>query len=235
MSADEAYLERTFRGQTVRPGTFVGLEVSDDGSGMSAETQKRIFEPFFTTKFSGRGLGLSAIQGIVKGHGGGIRVFSAEGKGTTFKVIFPATAGQAETQGPEEPARSYSGSGTILVVDDEDSIRTMAAGILAQLGFDALLAADGMEALVLYETHRADIRLIVMDLTMPHMDGAETFAALRSRGYTTPVVLSSGFNENEAVNRFKGEGLAGFLQKPYRVAAFIQAVQQALEKTGVPP
>ena len=234
MSADEPYLERTFHGQTVRPGTFVALEVTDDGSGMSAETQKRIFEPFFTTKFSGRGLGLSAIQGIIKGHAGGIRVFSEVGQGTTFKVIFPAATGQAEVPGPDEPARSYAGSGTVLVVDDEDSIRTMAAGILAQLGFDALLAADGMEALVLYETHRADIRLIIMDLTMPHMDGAETFAALRSRGYTTPVVLSSGFNENEAVNRFKGEGLAGFLQKPYRVAAFIQVVKEALERTGQP-
>jgi len=230
MSADEDYLERTYRGQTVRPGTFVALEVSDDGSGMSPETQKRIFEPFFTTKFSGRGLGLSAIQGIVKGHGGGIRIYSELGKGTTFKVIFPAAAGAAEAPGAAEPIRSYRGSGTVLVVDDEDSIRTMAAGILGQLGFDALLAADGMEALVLYETHKADIRLIVMDLTMPNMDGAETFAALRSRGHATPVVLSSGFNENEAVNRFKGEGLAGFLQKPYRVSAFIQAVKDALEK-----
>ncbi len=229
MSADADYLERTFQSQPMAPGTFVTLEVADDGSGMSPETLKRIFEPFFTTKFSGRGLGLSAIQGIIKGHGGGIRVYSEPGRGTTFKLLFPATGAAAGPHSAQEAPQRYRGAGTILVVDDEESIRSMAAGILAQMGFDALLAADGMEALVLYETHKADIRLIIMDLTMPHMDGAEAFAALRARGHATPVVLSSGFNESEAVNRFKGEGLAGFLQKPYRVQSFIQAVKGALE------
>ncbi len=229
MSADADYLERTFQSQPMKPGTFVTLEVADDGAGMSPETMKRIFEPFFTTKFSGRGLGLSAIQGIIKGHGGGIRVYSEPGRGTTFKLLFPATGAAAGPHAAQESPQAYRGAGTILVVDDEESIRSMAAGILAQMGFDALLAADGMEALVLYETHKADIRLIIMDLTMPHMDGAEAFAALRARGHTTPVVLSSGFNESEAVNRFKGEGLAGFLQKPYRVQSFIQAVKAALE------
>jgi two-component system, cell cycle sensor histidine kinase and response regulator CckA len=229
LSADQDYLARTFQGQPMKPGTYVALEVTDDGAGMSAETQKRIFEPFFTTKFSGRGLGLSAIQGIVKAHGGGIRVYSEVGKGTTFKILFPASEAPAGVQTPETTRNDFRGSGTILVVDDEDSIRNMAAGILGQLGFDALLAADGMEALMLYETHKADIRLIIMDLTMPHMDGAETFTALRARGHKTPVVLSSGFNETEAVNRFKGEGLAGFLQKPYRVSAFVKVVKDALE------
>ncbi|BDU73528.1 PAS domain-containing hybrid sensor histidine kinase/response regulator [Mesoterricola silvestris] len=229
MSADADYLERTFQSQPMAPGTFVTLEVADDGSGMSPETQKRIFEPFFTTKFSGRGLGLSAIQGIIKGHGGGIRVYSEVGKGTTFKLLFPATSAPAGAQPGPEALQLFHGAGTILVVDDEESIRTMAAGILTQMGFDALLAADGMEALMLYETHKADIRLIILDLTMPHMDGAEAFAALRARGHATPVVLSSGFNESEAVTRFRGEGLAGFLQKPYRVQSFIQAVKAALE------
>jgi len=230
MSADADYLERTFQSQPMKPGTFVTLEVADDGAGMSPETMKRIFEPFFTTKFSGRGLGLSAIQGIIKGHGGGIRVYSEPGKGTTFKLLFPASGAATGPQAAQEVPQEFRGAGTILVVDDEESIRSMAAGILAQMGFDALLAADGMEALMLYETHKADIRLIIMDLTMPHMDGAEAFTALRARGHTTPVVLSSGFNESEAVNRFKGEGLAGFLQKPYRVQTFIQAVKGALEK-----
>jgi len=105
----------------------------------------------------------------------------------------------------------------------------MASNILGQLGFEALQAADGMEALMLYETHKADIRLVILDLTMPHMDGAETCAALRARGYQTPILLSSGFNETEAVTRFSRDGLAGFLQKPYRVSTFIQAVRDALE------
>jgi CheY-like chemotaxis protein len=195
---------------------------------MTRETQKRIFEPFFTTKFTGRGLGLSAIQGIIKGHHGGIRVYSELGKGTTFKILFPAVAARPGVEAPVEAVTPFKGSGTVLVVDDEDSIRAMAAGILNQMGFETLLAADGMEALMLFETHKADIRLVIMDLTMPHMDGAETFTALRDRGYGVPVVLSSGFNETEAVTKFKEQGLAGFLQKPYRVSSFMQAVKHAL-------
>jgi PAS domain S-box-containing protein len=228
LSADLDYLERTFQGQTLQPGTFVALEVTDDGSGMTAETLKRIFEPFFTTKFSGRGLGLSAIQGIIKGHGAGLRVYSEVGRGTTFKAIFPATAAQPDAPPRAHAVEGFHGSGTILVVDDEESIRAMSSGILAQMGFDVVLAADGMEALMLFETHKADIRLVIMDLTMPNMDGAEAFAALRKRGHAIPVVLTSGFNENEAVARFQGEGLAGFLQKPYRVSAFVEVVKQAL-------
>ena len=229
MSADQDYLRRTFQGQEMAVGTYVVLEVTDDGCGMSTETLLKIFDPFFTTKLSGRGLGLSAIQGIIRGHKGGIRVYSEPGRGTAFKLLFPATAAASEGAAPEVKVQAYRGSGTVLVVDDEPSIRIMASNILAQLGFEALQAADGMEALMLYETHKADIRLIILDLTMPHMDGAETCAALRARGYLTPIVLSSGFNETEAVTRFSSDGLAGFLQKPYRVSTFIQAVRDALD------
>jgi len=229
MSADQDYLRRTFQGQEMAVGTYVVLEVADDGCGMSPETLLKIFDPFFTTKFSGRGLGLSAIQGIIRGHKGGIRVYSEPGRGTAFKLLFPATAAATESAAPEAKVQAFRGSGTVLVVDDEPSIRTMASNILGQLGFEALQAADGMEALMLYETHKADIRLVILDLTMPHMDGAETCAALRARGYQTPILLSSGFNETEAVTRFSRDGLAGFLQKPYRVSTFIQAVRDALE------
>jgi CheY-like chemotaxis protein len=228
LSADLDYLGRTFQGQPLKAGTYVALEVTDDGAGMSPETQKRIFEPFFTTKFSGRGLGLSAIQGIVKGHQGGLRVYSEVGRGTTFKAIFPATAAQPEVLPHSRAVEGYRGTGTILVVDDEESIRAMSSGILSQMGFDVVLAADGMEGLLLYETHKADIRLVILDLTMPHMDGAETLAALRKRGHATPVVLTSGFNENEAVAKLQGEGLAGFLQKPYRVSTFVEVIKAAL-------
>ncbi|BDU77405.1 PAS domain-containing hybrid sensor histidine kinase/response regulator [Mesoterricola sediminis] len=228
-NADADYLRRAFPGQELLPGTYVLLEVTDDGSGMSAETQKRIFEPFFTTKFTGRGLGLSAILGIVKGHGGAIRVYSEPGRGTTFKLLFPAgQGGHAAPQPVAAGPGAFHGMGTVLVVDDEESIRAMASGLLVHMGFDALPAADGLEALLLFETHRADIRLVLLDLTMPHLDGAETFAALRARGCEVPVLLSSGYNEREAVDRFKDHGLAGFLQKPYRAADFMEAIKRAL-------
>jgi len=230
MHVDADYLLRAFPNQEIRAGQHVLLEVTDDGAGMSEETQKRIFEPFFTTKFTGRGLGLSAILGIVKGHGGGIRVYSEPGHGTTFKLLFPAapTAVEAVPKPPPAKAGAFRGSGTVLVVDDEEGIRAVASGLLAHLGFDALPAADGLEALVLFETHKADIRLVILDLTMPHLDGAETFAALKARGCEAPVLLSSGYNEREAVARFRDQGLAGFLQKPYRASEFVEAIRRAL-------
>ena len=232
---DDDNLTKVYDGQNLEPGRFVSLEVADDGAGMSPETMKRIFDPFFTTKFTGRGLGLAAIQGIVRGHKGGIRTYSELGKGTTFKLLFPVTTVPLEPVAAPESQEPYHGHGTVLVVDDEESIRAMAVSILGHLGFTTLEAGDGREALRLYEDHQPEIRLILMDLTMPNLDGEETYRALRHRGSTTPVILSSGFSETEAVNRFLGKGLAGFLQKPYRSTALVEAVREALEKGAREP
>jgi PAS domain S-box-containing protein len=228
-SLDEEALARSFPGQPLAPGPFVALEVADNGSGMSPETLPRIFDPFFTTKFTGRGLGLAAIQGIVRGHRGGIQVQSELGRGTTFSLLFPATSLVAEGELPREVVGSYRGSGTVLVVDDEESIRAVAMGILGHIGFATLQAEDGLEALKALRLHREEISLVLMDLTMPHLDGEETYQQLRQEGFTTPVVLSSGFNESEAITRFTGKGLAGFLQKPYRAAELVKLVRSILD------
>ena len=222
-------LARGYPGQSLEPGAYLCLEVSDNGCGMTPETMKRIFDPFFTTKFTGRGLGLAAIQGIVRGHRGGIQVQSEPGRGTTFRLLLPSTALVPETQAPVESLTGYRGSGTVLVVDDEESIRAVAMATLGHIGFQALQAGDGMEALDLLRRHREDICLVLMDLTMPHMDGEEAYRAMRQEGFTVPVVLSSGFNELEAVHRFLGKGLAGFLQKPYRAADLVKLVREILD------
>ena len=229
-SVGQEDLAKAFANQGLAPGLFVALEIADNGCGMTPETLQRIFDPFFTTKFTGRGLGLAAIQGIVRGHKGGIQVTSVPGRGTTFRLLFPATSLPAEAEAAPEEAATSQGSGTVLVVDDEETIRAMATNILVHAGFATLQAGDGMEALEVLRKHPAEVCLVVMDLTMPHQDGDEAFQAMRDEGFTMPVILNSGFSEMEAVHRFLGKGLAGFLQKPYRAADLIRMVRSALGK-----
>ena len=224
----EADLARDFPNQPIEPGTFLTLEVSDTGQGMSPEVQARIFEPFFTTKFTGRGLGLSAMQGIVRGHKGGIRVYSEVGKGSTFKLIFPAGLEVAPAWPAEGEPEGWTGSGTILVVDDEESVREVAEAHLRSMGFDVIHARDGLEALEQFKARRGTIRAVLMDLTMPHMDGTETFRELRRLDPQCPVVLTSGYNEQDAIQDFQGKGLAAFVQKPFQRADLVQALRRAL-------
>jgi CheY-like chemotaxis protein len=222
-------LARDFPGQIIEPGLFLTLEVSDTGQGMTPEVQARIFEPFYTTKFTGRGLGLSAMQGIVRGHQGGIRVYSEVDKGTTFKLIFPAGMGEmaeAEAFGVEP---DWVGHGTILVVDDEDGVRAVAADLLRSMGFDVVTANDGLEALDRFRESPVPIRAVLMDLTMPHMDGVESFRELKRMDPGCRVVLTSGYNEQEAIQDFLGKGLAAFVQKPFIRGDLLRAMRQALE------
>ena len=225
------YLRSVYEGQDLEPGLHVSLEVSDTGVGMNPETRKRMFEPFYTTKFAGRGLGLSAIQGIVRSHRGGIRVYSEPGLGTQFKIVLPALEPDpslAEVE-PEAALDGFRGRGTVLVVDDEASLRASVVKLLNHVGFDTLQAMDGFEALRIVERQGESIRLILMDLTMPKMDGEEAYHELRRRGVLVPVILTSGFHEREALKRFRGQGLAGFLQKPYKYAVLMKMLRESLE------
>ena len=221
-------LARDFPGQPLEPGLFITLEVSDTGLGMAPEVQARIFEPFFTTKFTGRGLGLSAMQGIVRGHHGGIRVYSELGQGTTFKLIFPAGTGEAPSAAEPRIEDTWRGRGTILVVDDEESVRLVAAELLRSMGFDVIMANDGLEALGTFRESTVPIRAVLMDLTMPRLDGVETFRELRCLDPGCRVVLTSGYNEQEAIQDFLGKGLVAFVQKPFLRSDLLQAMRKAL-------
>ena len=225
--ADRAYLAGTFYAPDLPEGDYVYLEVADNGGGMPPEVQARIFDPFFTTKFTGRGLGLAAVLGIVRGHKGALKVFSEAGWGTTFKILLPCADGPAEVSGAATPALAgWHGSGIALVVDDEETVRVTTARMLEALGFSTRLADNGRAGVEEFRAASGDIALVVLDLTMPHMDGEEAFHKIIELRPDARVLLMSGFNEQEAIARFAGKGLAGFLQKPFTLPALREKLQQ---------
>jgi two-component system, cell cycle sensor histidine kinase and response regulator CckA len=226
---DEQYLGTlAAAGTGLRPGSYVMLEVHDSGCGMSDETISKIFEPFFTTKFTGRGLGLSAVLGIVQGHGGALKVYSKLSQGTTFKVLLPSVSAQPETA-QAQPAVDLTGHGTVLVVDDEEVVRKTAVHTLKQYGYEPVVACDGAEALDLFRRNPQRFVAVLLDLTMPVMSGEETLRQMRVLNPGIRVVLSSGYNEVEAIQRFTGKGLAGFIQKPYTAMALAKKMHEVVK------
>lgn len=214
-------------GELLKPGRYVLLEVHDTGSGMTETTLAKIFDPFFTTKFAGRGLGLSAVSGIVRAHHGALKVYSKPGQGTTFKVLFRASTNQvAHVARPMK--RELNGAGTVLIVDDEEIVRVTAKHTLERYGYRIMVANDGVTALEAYRDQPDLVSLVLLDLTMPVMSGEETLRRLQILNPKVKVLLSSGYNEIEAVQRFAGKGLAGFIQKPYTAAGLAEKVREAL-------
>jgi len=208
-------------------GEYVVLEVSDTGCGMDKDTRQRLFEPFFTTKFTGRGLGMSAVQGIIRGHKGAVSVDSEPGRGTTFKILFPVSAKRVEESKPcNTEFVDWQAAGTVLIIDDEEIIREIAALMLEDFGFQTITAVDGLDGVDAYKRHQSDIVAVLMDMTMPRLDGEGCFRKLRQIDPNVQVILSSGYNEQDVTGRFSGEGLAGFVQKPYHPDALRDAMRQ---------
>ncbi len=204
---------------TVTAGNFAAIEVTDDGEGMDGETRRRIFEPFFTTKATGHGLGLAAVLGIVRAHGGGLRLTSARGEGSRFLVLWPAA--MASEPAPVKTATARR----ILVIDDEDLVRDVVARMIEDLGYSAVTASDGAAGLELVE--REQIDAVIVDLTMPRMSGADVIGALRTRRPTLPVILCTGYDRDR-----RGQVEAdAYLPKPFRIEALEQTLASIFLRT----
>ncbi len=230
MSADESYLKSTYITEPLPAGDYVYFEVSDDGCGMDEGVQEKLFDPFFTTKFTGRGLGMSAILGIVRGHSGAIKIYSEPGRGTTFKLLFPVASETAEqpTTAALVSESKWIASGKVLVVDDEEHIRRTASLMLREIGFEVVCAEDGAQGVELFRQQHGEIDIVLLDMTMPVMDGKTAFRELRRIDPAVRVILSSGYNEQDATSHFAGKGLAGFIQKPYRMEMLRRKLQEIL-------
>lgn len=226
-----------FAGSILTPelpeGDYVYLEVADSGGGMSPETQAKIFDPFFTTKFTGRGLGLAAVLGIVRGHQGALKLHSELGRGTTFKMLFPVSDAAEDLAAAAEEKPAWRGQGCVLVADDEESVRSITGAMLGMVGFEVVLAADGSDAMDRFRQEPDRFALVLLDLTMPRLDGKQAFMEIRRLRPEQRIVVMSGFNEQETVAQFGSKALAYFLHKPFESADLVGVAQRALE--GGPP
>lgn len=228
INAKRSYFDGAVLDEGQAEGRYVFFEVSDSGCGMDEETQKKMFDPFFSTKASGRGLGLAAVLGIVRAHSGAIKVYSQPKRGTTVEVLFPVHRVAQSLREESGIFRAWKGTGTALVVDDEELVREVAVKVLERQGFEVLKASDGPEALEIFERRRDDIRLVLLDLTMPQMDGETVFREIRRHRTDVQVLLMSGYREKSATQGLEGEGLAGFLHKPFRPNELVRKVREVL-------
>jgi len=229
MECDRTCLIGTQLGARLPEGSYVYVEVTDGGCGMDDDTKSRMFDPLFSTKFAGRGLGLAAVLGIVRSHRGAISVHSQPGRGTRFRVLLPVS--RKAVKMAEQRAvisKEWQGSGTVLLVDDEETVRTVAKRMLQQIGFDVLMVNDGREAVDMLLKHKDRIRIVLLDMTMPHLGGVEALNEMRKIRCDIPVILSSGYSEHDAIERFAGKEPAAFIQKPYQLDAIRKKLREAL-------
>ncbi|MBN2297215.1 MAG: PAS domain S-box protein, partial [Deltaproteobacteria bacterium] len=234
---DEDYLMQSRLRQKPEAGTYVFLKVTDTGCGMDQETQERLFDPFFTTKFTGRGLGMAAVLGIVRGHKGAIIVDSEYGKGTSIMVLLPAGGSEKlplkkkkldSVHKRSKPVKSRKPSETILVVDDEKMVLDLCRSMVDHFGYNVLTASDGSEALKLFRMHKKEVDCVILDLTMPKKDGTLTFDELKRIRKDIKVIISSGYDEQEIGRRFHGKGISGIIKKPYQIDELRNVLKRVL-------
>jgi len=227
---DDSDLSTASVGHSLQAGRYVFLVVSDSGMGMDAETQKRIFDPFFTTKFSGRGLGLAAVLGIVQSHGAAIRVESEVSQGTTVEVLFPMTDKMIHLDPvPEIELSRLSVKATVLVIDDEEVVRAAIPRLLEPFEMSVLTAATGRAGIEIFEANKQCIDLIILDLTMPEMSGAEVFRKIKSIKKETRIIISSGYAEKDVRKEIHTEEPIEYIQKPYKVEELIRKITKTLK------
>ncbi len=228
---DGSRMSEEYISQEALKGTYAFIKVSDTGCGMSEATITSMFDPFFTTKFFGRGLGLAAVIGIVRGHNGAIKVSSVPGKGSTITITFPICMKSSDSA-PEKllTESSLICKGTVLLVDDDETVLSVGKEMMETLGFAVLTAAGGQEALDLLMEKRGQIVCVVLDLTMPHMDGKVTCSRLREIDPAIPVIISSGYSRKDVEKQFGESGISGFLSKPYRLSDLLDMLCIALKK-----
>ena len=220
-------------GQDLPAGPYVLFEVQDSGCGMAEETIEKIFDPFFTTKFKGHGLGLAAVLGIVRSHRGAVKVSSSSGEGTTFSIYLPAVEETEPVSSTRETLsiEDWRGSGKFLVVDDEESVRDVAVGMLEKFGFEVITADGGREGVKKLLEFADELTGICLDMTMPDLSGEETYREIRRIRKDVPVLFSSGYSEQAVSAMLKDDPLTSFIQKPYGPLALVERIRDLLESS----
>jgi PAS domain S-box-containing protein len=226
MQCDRNYLNSIWMHEQLAEGLYVWLEITDTGCGMDAETLGKIFDPFYSTKFTGRGLGMAAVLGIIRGHKGAITIKSEPGRGAAFKVFLPAGGKpKVPVSQVNRDEAGWRGRGTVLLVDDEQTVLDIGGEMLKELGFEVVKAMDGSEALEFFKQDAERFSFIILDLTMPRLDGEQTYRQMRQLKPDVKVIMSSGYNEQEINQRLGGTGLAGFVQKPYNLSTLREVIR----------